>query len=419
MASLAFLGRAFPALAEPRMRRYLSAQAASLLGSWMLDITLNLLVWRLTQSPAMLGALNFLIYLPSLVVTPLLSSRLRVDNARRLSLAVLGAAMAVAVFLTLGHALGLLTLPVLLGAALVRGVLGGMEVPSRQMLLMSLTHDSARLASAIALNTVVFLLARTMGPALAGLMFEPLGPGAGFVLAALGTAVMWRNVWRLPHLPHPPHPSQGPTPAHGGGLGAALRFVWQDGFGRLFLPMTACVAFCAGAYQTLVPVLADRVYGSASTWTGWFFGASGVGALVAAVLLSSRHVDASLRRGLMAAPWLAVLALALLALSGHVVTTLAGFALLGFCTSFVGTGTNATLHRRVSPAARGGLIALLLLAFNGAMPLAQLAAGALAQWGSVNAAFGWLAAGLAVVLSLTYGWRWRRLGRVVWDMNRL
>ena len=398
------------------MRRYLGAQALSLLGSWVLDITLNLLVWRLTQSPAMLGALNFLIYLPSLVVTPLLSGRLRVDNARRLSLAVLGAAMAVAAFLALGHALGLLTLPVLLGAALVRGVLGGMEVPSRQMLLMSLSHDSARLASAIALNTVVFLLARTMGPALAGLMFEPLGPGAGFVLAALGTAVMWRNVWRLPRSSHLP---QASTPEHGGGLGAALRFVWQDGFGRLFLPMTVCVAFCAGAYQTLVPVLADRVYGSASTWTGWFFGASGVGALVAAVLLSSRHVDASLRRGLMAAPWLAVLALVLLAVSGHVVTTLAGFALLGFCTSFVGTGTNATLHRRVPPAARGGLIALLLLAFNGVMPLAQLVAGALAQWGSVNAAFGWLAAGLAVVLAVAYGWRWRRLGRVVWDMNLL
>jgi MFS family permease len=416
MAMLLSLGRAFPALAEPRMRRYLSAQAASLLGSWVLDITLNLLVWRLTQSPAMLGALNFLIYLPSLVVTPLLSGRLRVDNARRLSLAVLAAAMAVAVGLTLGHALGLLTLPVLLGAALVRGVLGGMEVPSRQMLLMSLTHDSARLASAIALNTVVFLLARTLGPALAGLMFEPLGPGAGFVLAALGTAVMWRNVWRLPR---PSPVLQAPTPAQGGGLGAALRFVWQDGFGRLFLPMTACVAFCAGAYQTLVPVLADRVYGSASAWTGWFFGASGVGALVAAVLLSSRHVEASLRRGLMAVPWLAVLALALLAVSAHVATTLAGFALLGFCTSFVGTGTNATLHRRVPPAARGGLIALLLLAFNGVMPLAQLVAGALAQWGSVNAAFGWLAAGLAVVLAVAYGWRWRRLGRVVWDMNRL
>ncbi len=416
MAMLLSLGRAFPALAEPRMRRYLSAQAASLLGSWVLDITLNLLVWRLTQSPAMLGALNFLIYLPSLVVMPLLSGRLRVDNARRLSLAVLAAAMAVAVGLTLGHALGLLTLPVLLGAALVRGVLGGMEVPSRQMLLMSLTHDSARLASAIALNTVVFLLARTLGPALAGLMFEPLGPGAGFVLAALGTAVMWRNVWRLPR-PSPAPPA--PTPAQGGGLGAALRFVWQDGFGRLFLPMTACVAFCAGAYQTLVPVLADRVYGSASAWTGWFFGASGVGALVAEVLLSSRPVEASLRRGLMAVPWLAVLALALLAVSAHVATTLAGFALLGFCTSFVGTGTNATLHRRVPPAARGGLIALLLLAFNGVMPLAQLVAGALAQWGSVNAAFGWLAAGLAVVLAVAYGWRWRRLGRVVWDMNRL
>jgi MFS family permease len=274
MASLAFLGRSFSALAEPRMRRYLGAQAASLLGSWVLDITLNLLVWRLTRSPVMLGALNFLIYLPSLVVTPLLSGRLSVDNARRVSLAVLAAAMTVAVALALGNALGLLTLPVLMGAALVRGVLGGMEVPSCQMLLMNLTHDSVRLASAIALNTVVFLIARTLGPALAGLMFEPWGPGAGFVLAALGTAVMWRNVASLPRAPRVP--PVAPAPVHEGGMRAALRFVWQDGFGRLFLPLTACVAFCSGAYQTLVPVLADRAYGSASTWTGWFFGAGGL-----------------------------------------------------------------------------------------------------------------------------------------------
>jgi protein-S-isoprenylcysteine O-methyltransferase Ste14 len=68
---------------------------------------------------------------------------------------------------------------------------------------------------------------------------------------------------------------------------------------------------------------------------------------------------------------------------------------------------------------RGGLIALFLLTFNGGLPVAQLVAGALAEWGSVNAAFGWLAAVLAVVLSVAYGWRWRPLGRVVWDMNRL
>ncbi len=79
MAMLKSLGSAFPALAELRIRRYLSAQSASLLGSWILDITLNLLVWRLTKSPAMLGALNFLIYMPSMVVIPVLSGRLRVD----------------------------------------------------------------------------------------------------------------------------------------------------------------------------------------------------------------------------------------------------------------------------------------------------------------------------------------------------
>lgn len=407
----------FPALSEAKVRHYLLGQGGSFLGGWMLDITLNLLAWQLTRSPAMLGLLNFLLYGPGVVVTPLLATRLTVANARRITVYVLAAALAVPMALSVSALLHWVNLPLVFVAAAIRGIVSGMEIPSRQMLLMNIVDDSSHLGSAIAMNTVVFLLARTVGPALAGLMFDPLGPLCAFALASVGMAFMLHWVVRL-RLVNPSPVNAGSDRA---GLKGAWAFVREDGFGSLLLPVLAFVAFCVGAYQTLAPVLADRLFGDATRWTGWFFAAAGSGALVAALLLSSRHMDAALRLLLLIVPWSAVLALAGLGFSSHPIPTLCCFGILGFCVSFVGTATNATLHARlpVQAQARGGLIALFLMAFVGVMPPGQLLAGLLAQWLSVQTTFYLLSAVLFVALLALYGARWHRLGRLELDASRL
>jgi predicted MFS family arabinose efflux permease len=169
------------------------------------------------------------------------------------------------------------------------------------------------------------------------------------------------------------------------------------------------------AYQTLIPVLAAQVYGDAARWTGRFFAAAGCGALVAALLLSSRHLEPLVRRLLLVVPWSGAIALAVLGAATQPAVALACFGVLGFCTSFVGTGTNAMLHRRVPPEARGGLIGLFLLAFNGAMPIGQLAAGTVASRLSVPETFYLLAALLAAGLLVLCSRRWRALGRLELD----
>jgi MFS family permease len=405
---------AFPALAHGQVRLYLVGQFASMLGSWVLDITLSLLVWHATHSPAMLGVLNFLIYGPAVLVTPLTGARLTMANARRISLTVLAGALGVAASLFVAAALGALPLALLLAAAGVRGILGGMEVPSRQMLLMHITDDVQQRASAIALNTVAFLLARTLGPGLAAVMFEPLGPSWSFALAVCTTAFMLGCVARLRVQPVAAVASAGE-----GGMRLAWRFVCTDPVGSLMLPIVACVALCVSGYQTLVPVMAARTYGDAAAWTGGFFAAAGAGALVAALLLSSRLNERVIRRWLLAVPWMGAMALAGLAATDVPALAVACFAVLGFCTSFVGTATNTLLHQRVPAAARGGLIGQFLLTFTGAMPVGQLLAGWVAERWSVAATFYLLAVLLALLLLVWCGRRWRRLGRLELDVYKV
>ena len=74
--------------------------------------------------------------------------------------------------------------------------------------------------------------------------------------------------------------------------------------------MSASLALFGVTYQTLIPVLADQVYGNTQRWTAGFFAAAGGGALIAALLLSSRWMMRVLQRVQALAPWMVALALA-------------------------------------------------------------------------------------------------------------
>ena len=148
--------RWFPALDERNIRLYMFGQSVSILGTWVLDILLNLVLWQATRSPGLLGLLNFLLYMPGLLITPLFSASLSAHNARRRTMHVLAGGFTIALLLALCAALGWLTAPLILALALARGVLNGMEQPARQMLLASSVSRLEQIGGAVALNTVVF-----------------------------------------------------------------------------------------------------------------------------------------------------------------------------------------------------------------------------------------------------------------------
>lgn len=406
----------FPALVERNVRVYVFGQSVSIMGTWVLDILLNLVLWGMTRSPALLGLLNFLLYVPGLVITPLFAAGLTQANARRRTLWVLAGGLAVALALALFAGLGRLSTAVLLALAVARGVLNGLEQPARQMLLATSVSHPDRIGGAVALNTVVYQVARMTGPALAALMYSTVGAAWGFAFSAAALVVM---IGCVLHVRAEPGAHAAPPVEGRQGLRGALDFVRRDRFGSLFLPVVTCMATFVGGYQTLVPVLADRVFGDTAHYTSLFFGAAGAGALTAALVLSTGLADGALRRLPVPLPWAVALALLGLGSSTWVPLTLLCFGMVGFGMTMVSTGTSAMLHRTVPPQARNGLIALILVAFNGVIPLAQLAAGLLAERLGVQRSFVVLGGVMLLALALLFGPRWRAQGRVELDAERL
>ncbi|BAO91643.1 MFS transporter [Caballeronia cordobensis] len=392
------VSRLFPALSEASMRRYLGGQAASVLGSWTQNVTLNLLVYHLSGSASILALLNFLLYGPQLIVTPIAGSRIRSENARRVTLCVLTASLLLTCSLITLSFLGVLGVQLILAHALVIGMSSAVEIPARQVLLLTSLRDPGLTSNAVAMNTMVYNVGRMVGPTVAGIVYPTLGPRASFsiyVLALCLMAACVRSI-RLTETARPARPESG--------LRDAVGYVMADAFSARYLPILACLGLFAGSYQTLVPLLADKAYHDAAHFTGVFFGCAGAGSMAAAILLSSALGPRATQRFIAWAPWAAVLSLAVLAATTEVLASAPAFVTLGFSLTFAATSTNATIQRQCPEHVRGGLVGMYTMAYTGTMPFGYLLVGTASEALGVRHTFGAmgmvLAAGVIGIIGL-------------------
>jgi len=392
------VGRLFPALTEPSLRRYLSGQIASVLGSWTQNVTLNLLVYHLSGSAAILALLNFLLYGPQLVVAPIAGSRIRSENARRVTLCVLAVSLVMTGGLITLSVLGLLGVKLILLIALAIGISSAVEVPARQVLLLTSLRDVSLTSNAVAMNTMVYNVGRMVGPTIAGFVYPTLGPMVSFVIYALALCFMASCVRSIRLSPETRMTKTDSS------LRDAVGYVMSDAFSARYLPILACIGLFAASYQTLVPLLADKAYHDAARFTGMFFGCAGAGSLSSAILLSSALGPRASARFIAWAPWLAVVALLVLATTNAAAASMPAFFVLGFSLTFAATSTNATIQRQCPEHVRGGLVGMYGMAYNGTMPFGYLLVGTVSEALGVRHTFGAMATVLALGVISIIAW---------------
>ena len=195
----------FQSLSHRNFRLYFFAQMISLSGTWMQTVALSWLVYRLTHSPMMLAIVDGAQLLPILLFGLWGGSLADRFDRRKILFITQFLAMLQAVllaFLTLNN----LILPWhAVALSFFLGTLNAFEVPSRQSFIIQLVNRED-LVNAISLNSTVFSLARSIGPALAGVLVLFIGEGgcfslnAGSYIAAL-VAIAAMNPPPLPGVP--------------------------------------------------------------------------------------------------------------------------------------------------------------------------------------------------------------------------
>jgi MFS family permease len=266
-------------------RFYLSGQLVSVCGTWMQQVALSWLVFRLTGSATLLGIVGFASQIPILILGPIGGVINDRYSCHRVAVWTQCAALAQALLLALLTLTGWIQ-PVhiiLLGTAL--GVVYAFDMPARQALVHQLVEPED-LANAVALNSSMINAARIVGPALAGVVVASFGEAICFVINAASYVATIAALLMM-KFAEPPRRETTAT-SIGRSLIEGYRYTMATTPIRDLLILLAVVGVMGMPYITLMPVFAAHVHRSGADTLGIMFGAVGLGALIGALFLAQR-----------------------------------------------------------------------------------------------------------------------------------
>jgi len=270
-------------------------------------------------------------------------------------------------------ALDRITPGLLLGLGLVLGVGVALNLPTWQALLPDLV-PRGMIASAVALQSAAFNVARAVGPAIGGVIVVAIGPAAGFGINALTYGFVIAGLLIVaPTLTVPERRSTSLAAA----MGLGIRYArFTPVFARL-LALVSIFAVTSSVVQSVLPGHTETLGGDAGT-LGLLLGAMGAGALLGAFTRQW-----FLHRFRRRAPMLTI---TLFGLSGIGVGLAGSIPVAGVFMFLSGafwvltlTNLNATAQLMAPEWIRGRAMSLYSLAFGGILPIGSIIAGIVAD----------------------------------------
>jgi MFS family permease len=366
-----------PALAKPRFRIYAAGHTVSVIGSWIQQVALAWLVFRVTQSIFLLGVTGFLLNIFYLLLGPV--GGLTADRLPRLKL-LIGIDLflaACSALLAVMAAAGVTDIAVYLAVAALIGIANAFEMPVRQTLIRVIVEERALVTSALGVSAMVFNIGRMVGPAIAGLVLAYVSEAWCFALNAVcyGGIIAALLAMRLP--PEPPR--HAPSAAALQGFAANLSVLFAFPAVRYLLPTVVAIGLFATPYVPLMPSIAVHFFDGQSSTVGLLMSAAGVGALIAAGYLSLQPGYGRQLRLMSLAPLAVGLALGLFAWSRTLPLSMLLLAALGGAAMIGVNSTNAMLQQSVPDEWRGRVIGIYSMSFAGTAPLGGLLSGWMAD----------------------------------------
>lgn len=375
-SALARITGSFRALRHRNFRLFLGGQIVSLTGTWMQQVALGWLVYRLTRSAFLLGLVGFAGQIPSLFVAPFAGVWADRANRHRMIVATQALSMLQAVVLAGLVLTGAVRISHVIALSLFIGIVNAFDIPARQSFLVEMVSGREDLANAIALNSSTFNAARLVGPSVAGAIIAAAGEGVVFVLNAVSYVAVLSALLAMRLPPRPPGPQRAAPVWHN--LREGIGYVTRFGPIRAILLLLSLVSLTGAPYAVLMPVFAaDILHGDAHT-LGFLVGSIGLGALCGALLLASRQTVRGLGRVIVVSVLAFGAALLAFSLSRSLWLSLVLVFFSGFGLMVHMAASNTVVQTIVDDDMRGRVMSFYAAAFQGTMPLGSLLAGGLA-----------------------------------------
>ncbi|MBW6499237.1 MAG: MFS transporter [Bacteroidales bacterium] len=367
----------FRGLKYRNYRYYFWGQSVSLIGTWVQNIAMSWLVYRLTGSALLLGTVVFALQIPSLFITPFAGVLADRWNRRKIIILTQVLAMLVAFFLAWMVLTDRITVTWIITIAVFNGIILAFDTPFRQAFVPDIITQPEDLGNAIALNSSLYNLARFIGPPIGGLLISLVGEGWCFFINGASFVAVIAGLLAIQIEKTIRRQRAGSIIQQ---LVEGLKYAWHFRSLRYLLLLLIFSSFFGLPFQALMPIFAADILKGDAQMLGFLTGALGAGALSGALFLASRKnlmtVPAlTFRTALMFALGLAIFALSPLKALSMLALVVTGF---GMIVHF--NATNTLLQSIADEEKRGRIVSLYSLTFMGITPLGSLAAGALADY---------------------------------------
>ena len=365
----------FRALYSRNYRLFFGGQGISLIGTWMQQIAMSWLVYRLTNSAFLLGLIGFSSQICSFFFSPF--AGIISDRWNRHHILVVTQSLAmvqafILAFLTLTGVIAVYHL-VILGIFL--GFVNSFDMPTRQAFVVEMVEKREDLGNAIALNSFLFNGARLVGPSIAGLLISILGEGMCFLLNGFSflAVILALLAMKMTSNKKPAEKIQVLQ-------GVKEGFTYALGFPpiRTIIFFLGWISLVGMASTTLMPVFAKDILRGGPQTYGFLMAAIGVGAIIAAIFLASRKSVLGLGKVIVIGSGIFGIGLILFSLSHILWLSFFLLLLTGFGMMVHMASSNTILQTMVDDDKRGRVMSLYTMAFMGMAPFGSLAGGSLA-----------------------------------------
>ena len=369
------LALAVRALRHRNFQLFFAGQLISLIGTWMQTVAQSWLVYRMTNSALLLGAVGFASQIPVFLMAPIGGIVADRYNRRRVVIATQVLSMILASFLAALTLSGRIQVWQIMVLASLLGVVNAFDIPARQAFLIDMVGRED-LMNAIALNSSMFNGARIIGPAISGILVASIGEGWCFFANAVSyiAVIIGLLLMRIEHAAN--LATQG-SPLEN--ILEGFAFARNTGPIRAILLLLGLVSFVGMPYAVLMPVFADQILHGGARGLGILMGATGIGALLGAASLAARVGLKGLGRLIAICSGGFGVSLIFFSFSRYFWLSTVLLVPVGFFMMVQMASSNTLIQAMVPDQLRGRILAVYSMMFMGMAPFGALSAGVVAH----------------------------------------
>jgi len=366
----------FSSLHSRNYRLYFTGQGISMIGTWMQNIALSWLVYRLTGSVFLLGLVGFTSQIPTFVLSPF--TGVLTDRYNRLHIMILAQVffMLQAFTLALLVLFNLIDVWHIIALSVVYGIIMAFDAPARQSLVVELIDDPADLGNAIALNSAIFNGARLIGPAIAGITIAAVGEGICFLINALSFIAV---ITALLQIKTPVKKAATNPPNFRKSFTEGFLYTFQSVPIRTLIILLAILSLFGLSYIVLLPAYAKEILHGSSDTLGYLMSGLGAGALLGAMYMAARKTVLGLGRIISISTGVLGIAIVLSSFSEKIHLSLFIFFFGGLSMILLLSSVNTMLQTIADEDKRGRVMSFYAMALMGTSPIGNLLAGTIAS----------------------------------------